>query len=227
MKTHQMNESERKSNSLSPVFLLCLLTGGILLCSLSFLLDHAVSRWVNGHDISLLHQSARFLSAYGDWPQLMVLGVIGLGIALLVHNRALTRLLICMMISSSIAGALVNTVRLTSGRARPNYAEATREWNGLWHDGQFLLLNNKYHAFPSGHSAAASAFFGVPLFARRKYGRWSFLIALAIGWARIYLNVHHLSDVSVGIFVGTLTAYFVWVRIRPIIDERLTFEDQW
>jgi membrane-associated phospholipid phosphatase len=223
METHQMNESGRKSNFVSPIFLLVFLIAGILLCGLSFFLDQTVAGWVKLHNVKLFNEFARFLSAYGDWPQLMVFAAIGLGFALLVRNRTLTQLLVCMMVSSSIAGALVNTVRLTSGRARPNYTEATQEWNGLWHGGQFLLFNNKYHAFPSGHSAAASAFFGVPLFARRTYGRWTFLIAIAIGWSRVYLNVHHLSDVLVGMLVGTLTAYFVWARIGPMIDIRLPF----
>jgi membrane-associated phospholipid phosphatase len=63
----------------------------------------------------------------------------------------------------------------------------------------------------------------VPLFARRTYGRWTFLIAIAIGWSRVYLNVHHLSDVLTGILVGTLVAYLVWTRIGPVIDKRLVF----
>ena len=223
METHQKNKSGRKSNSVSPTFLLVLLIAGILLCGLSFFLDQTVIDWVKTHDIKPLKEFARFLSSYGDWPQLMVFGVIGLGLALLTPNRALTKLLICMMISSSLAGALVNTVRLTSGRTRPSNGEAVQEWNGLWHRGQFLLFNNKYHSFPSGHSGAASAFFGVPLFARRTYGRWTFLIAIAIGWSRVYLNVHHLSDVLTGILVGTLIAYLVWTRIGPIIGRKLVF----
>jgi membrane-associated phospholipid phosphatase len=220
METHQINESGRKSNPVSSIFFFALLIAGILLCGLSFFLDQAVTDWVKLHDVKSLKEVARFLSAYGDWPQLMVFGAIGLGIALFISNRALAKLLVCMMISSSIAGALVNTVRLTSGRARPNNTEAIQEWNGLWHGRQFLLFNNKYHAFPSGHSAAASAFFGVPVFARRTYGRWTFLIAIAIGCSRVYLNVHHLSDVFAGLFLGTLTAYLVWARIEPIIDKR-------
>jgi membrane-associated phospholipid phosphatase len=223
MEPHQMNKSGRKSNSVSPIFLFVLLISGILLCGLSFFLDQTVIEWVKMHDIKPLKEFARFLSSYGDWPQLMVFALIGLGLAVFLRNRTVTKLLICMMISSSLAGALVNTVRLTSGRTRPNNGETVQEWNGLWHDGQFLLFNNKYHSFPSGHSGAASAFFGVPLFARRTYGRWTFLIAIAIGWSRVYLNVHHLSDVLTGILVGTLIAYLVWTRLGPVIDKRLVF----
>ena len=217
MESHQINESAGKSNAVSPVSIRVLLIAGVLLCTLSFFLDQAVIGWVRTHDAKPLKDFAQFLSSYGDWPQLMVFGAIGLGIAMLMRNRAVVRLLICMMIASTIAGALVNTVRLTSGRTRPNYAGATREWNGLWDGRQFLLFNNKYHAFPSGHSGAAAAFFGVPFFARRDHWRWIFLIAVAIGWSRVYLNVHHLSDVLCGIFAGLLIAYLVWMRIGPLI----------
>jgi membrane-associated phospholipid phosphatase len=221
METHQMNKSGRKSNPVSPIFLLVLLVVSILLCGLSFFLDQTVADWVKMHDIKLLKEFARFLSSYGDWPQLMVFAFIGLGVALFRRNRTLTKLLICMMISSSLAGALINSVRLTSGRTRPNNGEAVQEWNGLWHDGQLLLFNNKYHSFPSGHSGAASAFFGVLLFAQPPYGRWTFVIAIAIGWSRVYLNVHHLSDVMVAMFLGTLIAYLIWTRLGPWIDKRL------
>ena len=217
MESHQIDESGRKSNAVSPIVIRVLLIAGVLLCSLSFFLDQAVIGWVGMHDVKPLREFAHFLSSYGDWPQLMVFGLIGLGVALLLQNRAFARLLICMMIASTMAGAFVNTIRLTSGRTRPNYTGATREWNGLWDGRQFLLFNNKYHAFPSGHSGAASAFFGLPLFARRNYWRWIFLIAIAIGWSRLYLNVHHLSDVVCGVFAGLLIAYLVWTRIGPLI----------
>ena len=217
MESHQIDESGRISNAVSPIFIRVLLIAGVLLCSLSFFLDQAVIGWVGMHDVKPLREFAHFLSSYGDWPQLMVFGLIGLGVALLLQNRAFARLLICMMIASTMAGAFVNTIRLTSGRTRPNYTGATREWNGLWDGCQFLLFNNKYHAFPSGHSGAASAFFGVPLFARRNYWRLIFLIAIAIGWSRLYLNVHHLSDVVCGVFAGLLIAYLVWTRIGPLI----------
>src|ERR1700737_1501705 len=123
METHQINDGGRKSNSFSPNLLLVSLVAGILLCGLSFFLDQAAADWVKHHDIKLLKDFARLLSSYGDWPQLMVFGIVGLGIALLTRNRTLTKLLVCMMISSSIAGALVNTVRLTSGRTRPDNPE--------------------------------------------------------------------------------------------------------
>src|ERR1700746_1199810 len=142
MESHQINGSGGKSKNASPILIRVLLIAGVLLCSLGFFLDQAVIGWVKMHDGKPFREFAHFLSSYGDWPQLMVFAIIGLGIGLLTQNRAFVRVLFCMMIASTIAGALVNTVRLTSGRTRPNYTGATREWNGLW-DGRVFLLFNK------------------------------------------------------------------------------------
>jgi len=220
MENRQISQPGRRSKTVSSLLFFVLLIGGIVLCVSSFFLDGTVIEWVRVHENIPLKEFARFLSACGDWPGLMVSGGIGLAIALLLRKRELANLIVCMMISSTIAGALVNTVRLTSGRARPNNTRAVHEWNGLWQDHQFLLFNNNYHSFPSGHAGAASAFFAVPVFARRTYGRWTFLIALAIAWSRVYLNVHHLSDVLFGILVGTVTAYIVWKKIGSPPNKR-------
>jgi membrane-associated phospholipid phosphatase len=47
------------------------------------------------------------------------------------------------------------------------------------------------------------------------------LAAAAIGWSRIYLNVHHFSDVIVGALVGLVTASLVWERLEPRVDRFL------
>jgi membrane-associated phospholipid phosphatase len=225
MGNHQSSQRGRKSNVDSPALLIGLLIAGIILCGLTFFWDQAVIQWVKTHDLKTLRNFAGLLSNWGDWPELMLFGCIGLVSAWWARNRVLCKVLLCMMMASTIAGAAVNSVRLVSGRARPNNTAANHEWNGLWRDGEFLLFKNKYHAFPSGHAGAAFAFFGVPVFARQRYGWWLLLIAVAIGWSRIYLNVHHLSDVTAGAFVGTIVAYFVWKYGAPGLDRSQILRD--
>ena len=140
MGNHQSNQSARKSNVVSPALLIGLLIAGITLCGLSFFWDQAVIQWVKTHDLKALKNFAGLLSSWGDWPELMLFGCIGLASAWWVRNRALCKLLLCMMTAATIAGAIANSVRLVSGRARPNNTEANREWNGLWRDGEFLLF---------------------------------------------------------------------------------------
>src|ERR1700730_184467 len=131
MGNHQSNQSGRKSNVDSPALLVGLLIAGIILCGLSFFWDQAVIQWVKTHDLKTLKNFAGFLSTWGDWTDVILFGGVGLASAWCGRNRDLCKLLLCMMMASTIAGAVVNSVRLVSGRARPNNTEARQEWNGL------------------------------------------------------------------------------------------------
>ena len=66
------------------------------------------------------------------------------------------------------------------------------------------------HSFPSGHTwtAFAIAMLMVLFFGRRYW--WTFLIAAAIGYSRIYVGVHFPLDVLAGGCFGTLLAFLVW-----------------
>lgn len=214
MGNHQSNPTRRKSNGVSVARFFVLLVVGIILCGLSFLYDQAVINWVEAHDWAPLKHIAGLLSRWGDWPELMLFGCIGLGLAWIARSQVGCKVLLCMMIAATISGAVVNAVRLITGRARPNNTEARQEWNGLWRDREIFLFENKYHSFPSGHTGAAFAFFGVPVFANRRYGWIALFAAAAIAWSRIYLNVHYLSDVMVGVLAGLATADLVWERLE-------------
>jgi membrane-associated phospholipid phosphatase len=222
MRNHQSYQGGLKSSEVSAVLLLSPLIVGITLCGLSFLCDQAVIQWVKGHDWTSLKSIAGFLSKWGDGPALMLFGCLAFGLALLVRSRAACKILLCMMIAGTISGAIVNSVRLLTGRARPTNTEATQEWNGLWRGRESLLFNSQYHSFPSGHTGTAFALFGVVLFANRRHGWWALLAAAAIAWSRIYSNAHHLSDVMVGALIGLAIASFVWDRIEPRVDRLLS-----
>jgi membrane-associated phospholipid phosphatase len=223
MGNHQSNEEGRKSSEVSLARVFGPVILGIILCGLSFFGDQAVIQWVSSHDSKSLKAIAGFLSHWGDWPELMLFGCVGFGFAWLAGARIAGKVLLCMMIAATISGLFVNSVRALTGRARPNNTEATQEWNGLWRGSEFLLFKNKYHSFPSGHTGAAFAFFGVPFFASRHHGGWALIPAAAIGWSRIYLNVHHLSDVMAGALVGLVAAFLVWERLEPWVDRFLEF----
>jgi undecaprenyl-diphosphatase len=183
-----------------------------------FWLDPIVLAVVAEHSNKAVKNFAGFLSKVGDWPELMVLGAAVLFVVRR-HRRVVTAVL-CMMIAATLAGAAVNTVRLLSGRARPNNTEVAPGWYGVSHDGKWLLDKYKYHSFPSGHTGSALAFFGVLGFAFRRWN-WGFvLFGVAIGWSRIYLNVHYLSDVLVGGVVGLFFAQLTWERFWPWLEEK-------
>ncbi len=198
-----------------------LLIGVIGLIFASFFFDMSVWYWMRFHQTKPLLRFANFLSRYGDWPELMAVGAVLLLLTLWVGRRTFLRIVLSMIIASTLAGALVNTVRITSGRPRPNASEIPQGWYGLWDRGHLLLFKNKYHSFPSGHTAAAFGFFGILAFWKPRFG-WIFLcIPAAIAWARVYLGAHHLSDVFVGLIIGLLAAWVTWRWAEPALDRWL------
>ncbi len=63
-----------------------------------------------------------------------------------------------------------------------------------------------YHSFPSGHTATAFAlFFGLSLIMRAKFAKWLFfVVAVLVGYSRLYLSQHFLTDVLGGSIIGTV-----------------------
>ena len=110
-----------------------------------------------------------------------------------------------------IGGVMTLTIRCTTGRTRPS-ASVEQGWYGLRHEGKWLVGSYDYNAFPSGHTGGAAGFAAVLLFRRRPGWGYALLaLPLAVGFSRIYLDRHRLSDVMAAILVGTVGA---WLAVR-------------
>lgn len=89
-------------------------------------------------------------------------------------------------------------------------------------------------SFPSGHATIAIAFYGFAAYLLMRFSSgWNrkvniffvaVLIILAIGFSRIYLGVHYISDVWSGYLVGSLwliiaIAFSEWLRQKNSLEE--------
>jgi membrane-associated phospholipid phosphatase len=87
-------------------------------------------------------------------------------------------------------------------------------------------FSSKYHAFPSGHVAASMAFFGVLFFASRRIGLLCLAIPIVIGFSRMYVTAHYLSDVVCAAVLGILCALLVArVLLYPIENRQSKIEN--
>ena len=94
-------------------------------------------------------------------------------------------------------------------------------WYGLRHDGKWLVGSYDYNAFPSGHTGGAAGFAAVLLFRRRPgWGYALMILPIVVGFSRIYLDRHRLSDVVAAMLVGTVGAWLAvrWLRLWPPFD---------
>jgi len=178
-----------------------LFAAAAILIPVSFYLDANVQSWVLQHQSSSARSFMRAVSRYGDWPEHVALGLVLLGISYWRGSKRWTRIFAAMLIACALAGVSARAVEIATGRSRPN-VQTEAGWNGP-------RLNARYNAFPSGHTAASTAFFGVLFFASWRIGLACLPIPLLIAASRAYVGAHYLSDVVFATMLGFLVAYLV------------------
>jgi undecaprenyl-diphosphatase len=178
-----------------------------LLLLASFYADAGVHAWMTRHQFPGLRGFMQAVSKYGDWPEHVVLGLVLLGIAYWRGSKHWQRAFAAMIIACALAGVAARVVKISTGRARPSVQTAA-EWNGP-------RLNPRYNSFPSGHTAASTAFFATLAFASWRIGAGLLVIPILIAFSRMYVAAHHLSDVVCAAMIGAMAAYVI-VSWKPL-----------
>jgi len=138
----------------------------------SFALDEPVRRavvqtQVKGRKTSDDYRFKTSLRKFGDWPWLMVTGMLGMAISWKLKKREWIRILAAAMLASTIAGLVANASRVTTGRSRPRESPKMEQgFYGPWREGRSTIGDPPYNSFPSGHAATAFGFAAVILYAR-------------------------------------------------------------
>src|SRR5207249_7508771 len=130
--------------------------------ALSFHFDSSVREFMAQQQSHAMRNFMRYVSLFGDWPLHVALGLLLLGIAWIRDSKKWTHIFLAMLVAMAMAGVAAQVIKRTVPRARPSVQSEFR-----WGDPHF---STKYHAFPSGHVSASTAFFGVLLLARRRIG---------------------------------------------------------
>jgi undecaprenyl-diphosphatase len=185
------------------LLLLLLAIGAIVL---AFHFDGAVRQWVVHHSNRTARKLMHNVSRYGDWPEHVVAGLLIIALAWWRGSKRWVQIGLTMIVACALAGLVARGVKIAAGRARPSVKQEVG-WNGP-------RLSSRYNSFPSGHTAATTAFFGVLLFAHRRLGLAILPIPLLIAASRIYLAAHYFSDVVCAAILGLFCAWLC-ARWRP------------
>ena len=177
----------------------------LILASLYF--DQAARVWMTEHQTAGLRKVMGLVSQYGDWPEHIALGLVLCGIAYWRGSKHWVRIFAAMILACALAGISARVVKIATGRARPN-VQTEAEWNGP-------RLSARYNAFPSGHTAASTAFFATLAFASWRIGIGLLAIPTLIAFSRMYVAAHHLSDVVAAALIGLVAAFCV-ARWKPL-----------
>jgi undecaprenyl-diphosphatase len=176
-----------------------------LLLLASFYLDGGAQAWMTEHQNAGMRTFMEAVSRIGDWPGHVALGLILVGLAFWRGNKKWVRIFAAMLLACALAGIVNRAVKISAGRARPN-VQAEARWSGI-------NFRSSYHAFPSGHTAASTAFFATLAFASWRIGLGLLGIPLLIAFSRMYVGAHHLSDVVGAALLAALVAYLVARRM--------------
>ncbi len=200
------------------------LAGGLL--ALSFFADASIDRWFDRPHPKPLRHVACFISYLGDWPAL-VIGAAAAGLLGLAVRRCCWRIVFLMVLAASLAGVTSNVSRCLTGRARPHAAVA-QGWYGPPIGRKQRLAKHAINSFPSAHTTTATAFFVALLILAPEIGWWLMPAPFLVGASRLYLGVHHFSDVCAGLLLGAAFAIFTcrvfdphWTDIRKWLASRL------
>jgi undecaprenyl-diphosphatase len=173
-------------------------------------LDQPTSRWLAAHREGWLTGVLRSLTVLGSpvaLAALMAAVCIGVG----VRGRS-WRPAVLGVVGAGGIGLVIVTLKVLVGRPRPAMP--------------FAVLAESGYSFPSGHAAgtAAVALLSSWLLTHRTVRPWAARVAIwtvslllvgAVGFSRIYLGVHYLSDVLAGwllgaVWAGTLVLAGTW-----------------
>jgi|APSaa5957512622_1039677.scaffolds.fasta_scaffold14808_3 membrane-associated phospholipid phosphatase len=161
--------------------------------------DLAVNGFTPNIQNTTLTLFSHFIAIFFDS---IVLTIVSFLIATYFFLRHREKKGIFLLMVMFFSGAIIFLLKNLFGRARPINS---------------FVVESGY-AFPSGHSTIIVVFLGllVYLFAARKnvlkMSLVAGLLALFVGFTRLYLGVHYLSDVLAGFIVGGIIL-FVSIRI--------------
>lgn len=153
-----------------------------------------------------------WITLLGKWQVILIFAISAVLILWLCKKRLYIAPLLLSIIGSEIFTFIGKTV---FHRARPNIA--------IYQESSF--------SFPSGHATIAIAFYGFLAYCLiRNIKKWKYkvdiffagiIIILLIGFSRLYLGVHYISDVWGGYLAGA-----IWLIIAISASEYLLFKKQ-
>ena len=170
-------------------------------------IDASVNHWIPSIQSSALTFFAKGIALIFDTTSLVIFSLVISGILFLKHYKSQGLLLLAAMGGD---GLIVSVIKTLEHVARPT--------NGIFSDTGF--------SFPSGHSAGCIVFGGVLAYfawrhwqsrrSRALIGMSMGVVMGVVGFDRVYLNVHWLSDVFGGWLFGAFWLSFAVLVFRKL-----------
>jgi membrane-associated phospholipid phosphatase len=168
--------------------------------------DERLAEWLHGRATDPFTDLFRAITWLGNVPTLLAITLLAVGIFWRRRERT-----DAVFVALAFLGAQVlsNGMKLGFQRERPFFADP--------------LATESTYSFPSGHALVSLAVYGsiALVLARRVRPAWRLVVlgavavwVAAIGFSRLYLGVHFLSDVFAGYAAGTAWLALLYVALE-------------
>ncbi|WP_051271050.1 undecaprenyl-diphosphatase [Shimazuella kribbensis] len=175
-------------------------------------MDYQLFQWINHFEGQYFWWDHFFesLTSYGPYVYIAILFILAI--------RPSSRLAAVNGFLTAIFAIGVNfSIGLFTYRPRPFVA----------HHVHMLLPHVADSSFPSDHTTGSMAIALAICFYNRKLGIPLILVALLIGFSRIYVGHHYPTDVLGGILIGAVTAFLIYqLGIGQKILEKIPFSQK-
>jgi len=154
----------------------------------------------------LVPHHTKWLDVFFTWFTYLGDGIFILLVAVVFLVRKYKWQGIAIIVSYAVSGVVAQTLKFFFPSPRP--AVFYRNLGLPFYEIPGVTLMHSTASFPSGHTASAFALMGilVLLWPSSKWnGLWC-ILAVAVGYSRIYLGNHFLVDVVAGAAIGIITA---------------------
>ena len=172
-----------------------------VLAAAVFTIQHDVAwyLYLKDHRTHETWRIANQFSQWGDYTRAtVILAVVIGGLGVWRKKPAWTHAALACFLAASLAGAVVTTIRMSTGRPRPN-AKLDLP------DGFYgLNRNRKLQSFPSAHSGTSCATATALAISLPPIGLPCLAGAAGVAWSRLYTRVHYTTDVLVGTGIGVV-----------------------
>lgn len=174
-----------------------------------FFLDRSIAKAVEHLPFSL-YELCSFLTVWIDpkvhlllWPVLYFV------LLYVVKKPKFAKIALILLVAVPLADVACELIKWVCARPRPELYLSS----GIY-GFDCMRLSTLFQSFPSGHATIAGVIGGIFACIRPK---WTFYFlggSLILASTRIWLNVHYLSDVLAGVFLGALIAQWTYVKMK-------------
>jgi membrane protein DedA with SNARE-associated domain len=183
--------------------------------------DRPVLDWLVSHRSPAFTTAVKVVTTLGSLPAVTGIALV-IGLALwLIPARGSPRPLLVLAVTTAGAASLWPVMKAVVARPRPPASVS--------------LVGVSSWSFPSGHATQAMAVYGcAAALAAAASSRWSakaaewagaLLLIAAIGFSRLYLGAHWLTDVLGGLALGALWLGLVLIVVRAVAELRARSRD--